>query len=70
MTIVDPAFYKDTEDIQKRLAQIHAPGMRPDLLAIDTWNKHKFSDGIFRTVIIKDFKMPSTVLNDLADVFD
>jgi len=44
--------------------------MRPDLKAFDTWNNHYFSDGIFRTVILKDFEMPSTVLNDLADVFD
>ena len=35
LTVTDPAFYKDAEDLQKRLAQIHAPGIRANIEATD-----------------------------------
>lgn len=71
ITISDPALYKDAEDIQKRLAQLHAPGIRPDVQAFDRFNGQKFSDGKFRTIFIKDFdNIKSQVLEDLKDVFD
>jgi len=71
ITISDPALYKDAEDIQKRLAQLHAPGVRPDLKAFDRFNGQVFSDGKFRTMFIKDFdNVKSEVLEDLKDVFD
>lgn len=35
LTVTDIAFYKDTEDLQKRLAQIHAPGLRANIQAKD-----------------------------------
>ena len=38
ITISDPALYKDAEDIQKRLAQLHAPGIRPDVQAFDRFS--------------------------------
>lgn len=33
---IDPAFYKDTKDLQKRYKEIHAPGTT---LSIDAWDK-------------------------------
>ena len=52
LLITDLALYKDTEDLQKRLAQLHAPSMKPNTEA--TINGDRVSDGIFRTVYIKD----------------
>lgn len=52
LLITDLALYKNTEDLQKRLAQLHAPSMKPNTEA--TINGDRVSDGIFRTVYIKD----------------
>lgn len=69
LTITDLAFYKNTEDLQKRLAQLHSPGMRPDIFA--TYNGKRYSDGTFRTVYLKDFdNVKSNVITDLSDIFD
>ena len=56
MTITDLAYYKDTEDVQKRLAQIHAPGMRPNVEATDYEGNRVCPDGMFRTVFLQDFE--------------
>lgn len=56
MTITDLAYYKDTEDVQKRLAQIHAPGMRPNVEATDYEGNRVCPDGMFRTAFLKDFE--------------
>lgn len=39
---VDPAFYKDTKDLQKRYKEIHAPGT-----TIDIWARDKYNGGQF-----------------------
>ena len=48
LTITDVALYKDAEDLQKRLAEIHAPGLRLMEEAIDE-NGQRVSDGKLRT---------------------
>jgi len=44
LTITDPAYYKDAEDLQKRMAEIHAPGVRGNVNAID-YNGKAVTDG-------------------------
>ncbi|MBR3100926.1 MAG: hypothetical protein IKH19_04135 [Muribaculaceae bacterium] len=75
LTINDPAFYRDAEDLQKRLAQIHAPGTRMNLDAVDTWNSSDktqtlFSDGIFRFVTINDENVISGCYNQVKELFE
>ena len=70
LTITDPAFYKDAEDLQKRLAQIHAPGTRANVEAID-YEGNRVTDGKFRTVLLKDFDdFVSNIKDNLRIVFD
>ena len=70
LTVTDPAFYKDAEDLQKRLAQIHAPGIRANVEATD-YNGHSVTDGKFRTILLKDFDdFISNIKANLRVVFD
>lgn len=70
LTITDPAFYKDAEDLQKRLAQIHSPGIRANVEAID-YNGNRVTDGKFRTILLKDFDdFVSNIVDNLNIVFD
>ena len=70
LTLSDIAFYKDTEDLQKRLAQLHAPGVRGNISAID-YNGNRVSDGKYRTFILKDFdSFKSNIIANIAEVFD
>ena len=62
--IGDIAFYKNAEDLQKRLAQLHAPSMKPNVNA--TVNGEKVSaDGKFRTLYIKDCEVVSDIIPNL-----
>lgn len=70
LTITDTAFYKDAEDLQKRLAQIHAPGIRGDITATD-YNGNPVTDGKFRTFYIKDHDgFISNIIDNVSIVFD
>ena len=70
LTIGDIAFYKDTEDLQKRLAQLHAPGMRGRIDAVD-YDGNRVSDGKYRTFILKDFdSFKSNIIANISEVFD
>ncbi len=70
LTLSDIAFYKDTEDLQKRLAQLHAPGVRGNIYAIDYYGD-RVSDGKYRTFILKDFdSFKSNIIANIAEVFD
>ena len=70
LTVTDPAFYKDAEDLQKRLAQIHAPGIRANVEATD-YEGRRVTDGKFRTVLLKDFdNFISNIKSNLRIVFD
>jgi len=76
LTIGDIAFYKDAEDLQKRLAQIHAPGIRANIYATDynlEGNKEaqRVSDGYYRTFVIKDFdNFVSNIIDNISEVFE
>lgn len=70
MTVTDIAYYKDAEDLQKRLAQIHAPGIRANGAAHDYEGK-LVSDGYLRTFYLTDFDgFISNVKENVAVVFD
>ena len=70
LTLSDIAFYKDTEDLQKRLAQLHAPGIRGRIDAID-YEGNRVSDGKYRTFILQDFdSFKSNIIANISEVFD
>lgn len=70
LTITDIAFYKDTEDLQKRLAQLHSPGIRGNVNATD-YKGNRVSDGTYRTVILEDFdSFKSNIIANISEVFD
>ena len=70
LTITDPAYYKDAEDLQKRLAQIHAPGIRANVEATD-YQGNRVTDGKFRTLLLTDFDdFVSNIKGNLRIVFD
>lgn len=70
LALTDIAFYKDTEDLQKRLAQLHAPGVRGNIYATD-YNGNRVSDGKYRTFILQDFdSFKSNIIANIAEVFD
>ena len=70
LTIGDIAFYKDAEDLQKRLSQLHAPGIRGRKEATD-YEGNRASDGKYRTVILKDFDdFKSNLIANITEVFD
>lgn len=70
LTITDLAFYKDAEDLQKRLAQIHAPGIRGNAKATDYEGK-PVTDGNFRTIKLTDFgTFISNIIDNVSVVFD
>lgn len=69
LTITDLAYYADAEDLQKRLAQLHAPGMQANILAKyqgEDGEMHFYTeDGIERTMYIKDDKVKSNTIENL-----
>lgn len=70
LTITDPAYYKDAEDLQKRLAQIHSPGIRANVEATD-YQGNRVTDGKFRTMLLTDFDdFISNIKGNLRIVFD
>lgn len=70
LTITDLAFYKDAEDLQKRFAQIHAPGIRGNAKATDYEGK-PVTDGNFRTIKLTDFDtFISNIIDNVSVVFD
>lgn len=70
LTITDIAFYKDAEDLQKRLAQIHAPGVRGNIYATD-YQGRPVTDGKERTFYLRDFdSFVSNIIENVSIVFD
>lgn len=67
LTITDIAYYENAEDLQKRLAQLHAPGMRGNLQAKDI-NGQLYTDGFHRSFILEDFKIESEIIPNLIIV--
>lgn len=70
LTVADLAFYKDTEDLQKRFAQIHAPGIRGNRDARDL-EGNPVTDGFFRMVTLKDLKnYKSNIIDNISVAFE
>ncbi len=70
LIITDLAFYRDAEDLQKRLAQIHAPGIRGNSKATD-YEGRPVTDGNFRTIKLADFNIfISNIIDNVSVIFD
>lgn len=70
LTVTDIAYYKNAEDLQKRLAQIHAPGIRGNVDATD-YEGRKVSDGKERTFYLTDWDdFVSNIIDNVSIVFD
>lgn len=70
LLITDPAFLKNTDDVQKRFAQVHASGTRANLTAID-FDGHEVSDGVHRSITLKDVEgFTSNIIENLTIVLD
>ena len=70
LTVTDIAYYKNAEDLQKRLAQIHAPGIRGNVEATD-YEGRKISDGKERTFYLTDWDdFTSNIIDNVSIVFD
>lgn len=70
LTVTDIAYYKDMEDLQKRIAQIHAPGVRGNAEAVD-YEGNRVSDGLERTMYLTDFAgVKSNIIDNVRIVFD
>ena len=71
LTVTDIAYYKNAEDLQKRLAQIHAPGIRGNVDATDYEEGREVSDGKERTFYLKDWDdFISNIIDNISIVFD
>lgn len=66
--IIDPAFNKNTTDLQKRLLQIHSSGQRMYTEATDRYG-NQVSDGVHRAIIIKTEKYKSDIYNFIEKSF-
>lgn len=70
LTVTDIAYYMDMEDLQKRIAQIHAPGIRGNAEAVD-YEGNRVSDGLERTMYLTDFAgVKSNIIDNVKIVFD
>lgn len=70
LTVTDIAYYKNAEDLQKRLAQIHAPGIRGNVNATD-YEGRAITDGKERTFYLNDWDdFISNVIDNVSIVFD
>lgn len=70
LLITDPAFLKNTDDVQKRFAQVHASGTRANLAAVD-FEGHEVSDGVHRSITLKDVEgFTSNIIENLTIVLD
>lgn len=58
MMTIDVAFYDNIKDLQKRYKEIHAPGSKLDVTAVDVWGDgSRVSDGIERCIYFNDIKV-------------
>ena len=72
LTIIDPAFNKDVTDLQKRFAQVHSATIKCDTEATFTDEfgvERRFSDGVFRFVVLDDLSRGTNLKEDIKKVF-
>lgn len=69
MMTIDPSFYTNTKDLQKRYKEIHAPGTLLHLLATDDDGNLYSEDGIERAVYFDDITSnPESFNEDFMEV--
>lgn len=67
--VSDIAYYKHAEDLQKRLAQLHSPGLVGDRFATD-YNGNYVSDGKYRVFYLSDLEhIKANVVDNLRAYF-
>ena len=66
ITVTDLAYYKNSEDLQKRLAQLHSPGLVGDKTATD-YNGNSVTDGKFRVIYLNDLESGKGVAANVVD---
>lgn len=70
LTITDKAFYPTTAELQKRLAELHAPGTKANKYATD-YQGNRVSDGIYRTILISDYEgFTANIIDNLTEIFN
>lgn len=70
LLITDPAFLKNTDDVQKRFAQVHASGTRANIAAVD-FEGNPVSDGVHRSITFKDVEgFVSNIIENLTIVLN
>lgn len=73
MTILDPAFYENTIQVQKRFAQVHAMTEKPDVSAMfedEDGQYRRLSDGRHRFIILQDRRTSSDRIREINMAFD
>lgn len=70
LTATDLAYYKNIEDFQKRYAQVHSPAMRLNIGAKDLKGRLYSSDGIERTIYLKDSIKSSDIIPNIEKALD
>lgn len=70
LTATDLAYYKNIEDFQKRYAQVHSPAMRLNIEAKDPKGRLYSSDGIERTIYLKDSIKSSDIIPNIEKALD
>lgn len=68
MTTTDLAFYKDTEDFQKRYKEVHAPSLRLNTMA--KFNGETIGRTWERTIYLADDEIVSSTIADIKEVLD
>lgn len=71
-TIGDIAQYKNTVELQKRLKELQAPGIKPNVQAVD-FDNNPVTDGFNRTIYLTDFEgeiVKSNIIENVRTVFD
>ena len=78
LTTTDLAFYKNSDDFQKRYAEVHSPTLKLNLtttftLLDDNGNPQETrysADGIERSIVLRDYEVRTNLENDLKTAFD
>lgn len=72
LTVVDPAFFKNNIDLQKRFAQVHSSTVKADVEATfqrEDGTRQRFSDGFHRTLIVEDIFSNSSLAEETEKLF-
>ena len=72
LTVVDPAFFKNNIDLQKRFAQVHSSTVKADVQATfqrEDGTRQDFSDGFHRTLIVEDIFSDSSLAEETEKLF-